>query len=81
MLLYNKNVSAASVYSLRVLDTVFLSHQMYDEYYAQEQELNEQLNTFATNFSVVYGGANTTRAQIGYSSDKGQGSFMVLKLP
>ena len=45
---------------------------MYDEYYAQEQELNEQLNTFATNFSVVYGGANTTRSQIGYSSDKGR---------
>ena len=46
--------------------------QNYEEVYQQEEELNNQLNVFAVNFSAAYGGSNDVKTQIGYSIDKGE---------
>ncbi|KAI0237949.1 hypothetical protein LSAT2_011439, partial [Lamellibrachia satsuma] len=52
-----------------VKDIINEAKKKYIEYYQQEEELNDQLNTFALNYSMVYGGPNTIRAQVGYPSD------------
>ena len=45
--------------------------QKYEEYYSAEEELNNQLNVFAINYSMVYGGYNDVKTQLGFSSDNG----------
>lgn len=46
--------------------------QGYDDYYQKEEELNTQLNVFAVNYSVAYGGSNDVKTQIGHNIDKGK---------
>jgi hypothetical protein len=40
----------------------------YEEYYEGEEEINRQLNVFAVNMKVAYGGVNDVQTQIGFSS-------------
>lgn len=46
--------------------------QKYEEYYQQEEELNNQLNIFAINYSAIYGGYNDVKTQLHYNIDKGR---------
>ena len=48
-----------------------LCSQKYDAYYEKEEELNAQLNVFAINYSVVYGGFNDVHTQIGCNIARG----------
>ncbi|CAH1239566.1 ITPR1 [Branchiostoma lanceolatum] len=42
----------------------------YERYYSSEEELNEQLNTFANNCMFAYCGENTVQVQIDFPSDR-----------
>ncbi|KAK2191288.1 hypothetical protein NP493_56g07001 [Ridgeia piscesae] len=44
--------------------------EKYSLYYVEEDELNQQLNTFAQNFQAIYGGANTVRTQLRHPLDE-----------
>ena len=57
---------------VRLLLTSENSQQDYEEYYAMEEELNRQLNVFAVNYSLVYGGNNTVAEQLGFPSQEGE---------
>ena len=46
--------------------------QKYEEYYSAEEELNNQLNVFAINYSIVYGGFNDVKTQLGFASENGK---------
>ena len=54
-----------------------LLFQKYEEYYAAEVDINNQLNTFSTNMSAAYGGPNTVQAQIGFPNQRGTLIFSV----
>ncbi|XP_048744986.2 inositol 1,4,5-trisphosphate receptor type 2-like isoform X4 [Ostrea edulis] len=45
------------------------ARKVYEEYYEMEEEINKQLNVFAVNMKVAYGGPNTVEAQTGFDSD------------
>nr|XP_022345635.1 inositol 1,4,5-trisphosphate receptor type 3-like isoform X6 [Crassostrea virginica] len=45
------------------------ARKLYEEYYEMEGEINKQLNVFAGNMKVSYGGPNTVQAQIGFASN------------
>lgn len=45
------------------------ARKTYEEYYEMEVEINKQLNVFAGNMKVSYGGPNTVQAQIGFPSN------------
>ncbi|XP_019647102.1 PREDICTED: uncharacterized protein LOC109487530 [Branchiostoma belcheri] len=42
----------------------------YERYYSSEEELNEQLNTFANNCMFAYCGENTVEVQIDFPSNR-----------
>ncbi|XP_053404110.1 inositol 1,4,5-trisphosphate receptor type 2-like isoform X2 [Mercenaria mercenaria] len=44
------------------------ARKAYEEYYEGEEEINTQLNVFAVNMKVAYGGVNDVQTQIGYPS-------------
>lgn len=46
------------------------SRKIYEEKYAEEERINELLNTFAKNFCKIYGGENNVQTQLGFSSDE-----------
>ncbi|KAK3094787.1 hypothetical protein FSP39_006217 [Pinctada imbricata] len=45
------------------------ARKTYEDYYETEEDINRQLNVFAVNMKVAYGGLNTVEAQTGYSSE------------
>ena len=45
--------------------------QDYEDYYETEEDINKQLNVFAVNMKVTYGGVNTVSVQTGYPSEAG----------
>nr|XP_034327562.1 inositol 1,4,5-trisphosphate receptor type 2 isoform X16 [Crassostrea gigas] len=45
------------------------ARKTYEDYYEMEVEINKQLNVFAGNMKVAYGGPNTVQAQIGFPSN------------
>lgn len=49
-----------------------LHFKTYEDYYEMEVEINKQLNVFAGNMKVAYGGPNTVQAQIGFPSNLGR---------
>ena len=42
--------------------------QKYEEYFANEEEINDKLNVFANNMHLAYGGMNDVHTQIGFNS-------------
>uniref|UniRef100_A0A1I8IDC1 Inositol 1,4,5-trisphosphate receptor n=1 Tax=Macrostomum lignano TaxID=282301 RepID=A0A1I8IDC1_9PLAT len=54
----------------KLQDTVSQMKSGNKEYYEQEIILNSKLKTLAVNMSLLWGGQNTVRAQLKYSSDR-----------
>ena len=65
-------ITIADARFLRTMVTSKNSQQDYEEYFAVEEELNRQLNVFAVNYSLVYGGNNTVAEQLGFPSQEGE---------
>ncbi|OWF52185.1 Inositol 1,4,5-trisphosphate receptor type 3 [Mizuhopecten yessoensis] len=44
------------------------ARKMYEDFYETEEDINLQLNVFAVNMKVAYGGINTVEVQLGHGS-------------
>ncbi|KAI8488683.1 hypothetical protein Bbelb_337120, partial [Branchiostoma belcheri] len=53
-----------------ILSVATLPVREYERYYSSEEELNEQLNTFANNCMFAYCGENTVEVQIDFPSNR-----------
>lgn len=57
--------------------TDLVCFQHYLDYYQAEEEINAQLNMFAVNMKVAYGGLNDVQTQIGYPSKNGEKALYI----